>query len=80
MVRDRATNDPFTDEECKFLFSERLELRLRSEGLLCRAADEGSPVIFIAPPLVADTAEFEEITGILRGVLTDVSEQAMAMR
>jgi adenosylmethionine-8-amino-7-oxononanoate aminotransferase len=80
LVRDRATKDPFTDEECKVLFSERLELRLRSEGLLCRAADEGSPVIFIAPPLVADTAEFEEITGILRGVLTDVSEQAMAMR
>jgi adenosylmethionine-8-amino-7-oxononanoate aminotransferase len=80
LVRDRATKDPFTEEECKVLFSERLELRLRSEGLLCRAADEGSPVIFIAPPLVADTAEFEEITGILRGVLTDVSEQAMAMR
>ena len=80
LVRDRATKDPFTEEECKVLFSEKLELRLRSEGLLCRAADEGSPVIFIAPPLVADTAEFEEITGILRGVLTDVSEQAMAMR
>jgi adenosylmethionine-8-amino-7-oxononanoate aminotransferase len=80
LVRDRATKDPFTDEECKVLFSDRLELRLRSEGLLCRAADEGSPVIFIAPPLVADTAEFEEITGILRGVLTDVSEQAIAMR
>jgi adenosylmethionine-8-amino-7-oxononanoate aminotransferase len=80
LVRDRATKDPFTEEECKVLFSEKLELRLRSEGLLCRAADEGSPVIFIAPPLVADTEEFEEITGILRGVLTDVSDQAMAMR
>jgi adenosylmethionine-8-amino-7-oxononanoate aminotransferase len=80
LVRDRETKAPFTDEECAILFSERLELRLRSEGLLCRAADEGSPVIFIAPPLVADTAEFEEITGILRGVLTDVSEQAMALR
>ena len=80
LVRDRATKDPFTEEECKVLFSERLELRLRSEGLLCRAADEGSPVIFIAPPLVADTAEFQEITGILRRVLTDLSDQAMAMR
>jgi len=80
LVRDRATKDPFTEEESAVLFSEKLELRLRSEGLLCRAADEGSPVIFIAPPLVADTAEFEEITGILRAVLTDVSEQAMAMR
>jgi adenosylmethionine-8-amino-7-oxononanoate aminotransferase len=80
LVRDRETKAPFTDEECKVLFSERLELRLRDEGLLCRAADEGSPVIFIAPPLVADTAEFEEITGILRRVLTDVSDQAMAMR
>jgi adenosylmethionine-8-amino-7-oxononanoate aminotransferase len=80
LVRDRATKDPFSEEERAVLFSETLELRLRSEGLLCRAADEGSPVIFIAPPLVADTAEFEEITGILRGVLTDVSEQAMAMR
>ena len=80
LVRDRATKDPFTEEECKVLFSEKLELRLRSEGLLCRAADEGSPVIFIAPPLVADTEEFEEITGILRSVLTDLSEQAMAMR
>jgi adenosylmethionine-8-amino-7-oxononanoate aminotransferase len=80
LVRDRDTNDPFTDEETAVLFSERLELRFREEGLLCRAADEGSPVIFIAPPLVADTAEFGEIVTILRRVLTEVSEQAMALR
>jgi adenosylmethionine-8-amino-7-oxononanoate aminotransferase len=80
LVRDRTTKDPFTEEERAALFSERLELRLRAEGLLCRAADEGSPVIFIAPPLVADTAEFEEITTILRRVLGDLSDQFAAMR
>jgi adenosylmethionine-8-amino-7-oxononanoate aminotransferase len=79
LVRDKATNAPFTEEEGKALFSERLEVRLREEGLLCRAADEGSPVIFIAPPLVADTAEFQEITGILRRVLTDLSDRFAAL-
>jgi adenosylmethionine-8-amino-7-oxononanoate aminotransferase len=36
----------------------------------CRADDRGDPVVQLAPPLIIDSAQIEEIRQILRDVLT----------
>jgi adenosylmethionine-8-amino-7-oxononanoate aminotransferase len=48
-----------------------LSKALFDNGLYCRADDRGDPVIQLAPPLIADQALFDDIEGILRGVLTE---------
>jgi adenosylmethionine-8-amino-7-oxononanoate aminotransferase len=40
-------------------------------GLICRADDRGDPVVQLSPPLVAGPAEFDELVGILGGVLEE---------
>ncbi|MDX6662275.1 MAG: hypothetical protein QOG09_377, partial [Solirubrobacterales bacterium] len=65
----------FDDEESEWLLRGFLSGELFKRGLICRADDRGDPVIQLAPPLVADTEQFEEIETILRGVLTDAWEQ-----
>jgi adenosylmethionine-8-amino-7-oxononanoate aminotransferase len=52
-----------------------LSPRLFEAGLICRADDRGDPVIQISPPLVADTAEIDEIVSILGEVLTEASQR-----
>jgi adenosylmethionine-8-amino-7-oxononanoate aminotransferase len=39
--------------------------------LICRADDRGDPVVQLAPPLICGEAEFDEMTSILRTVLTE---------
>ena len=43
---------------------------LYRQGLICRADDRGDPVVQLAPPLIADTEQFEEMETILRSVLS----------
>ena len=50
-----------------------LSKALFDAGLYCRADDRGDPVIQLAPPLTTGPAEFAEIEGILRSVLTEAS-------
>jgi adenosylmethionine-8-amino-7-oxononanoate aminotransferase len=71
LVKDKETKAQFSDEECESLLRGFLSGRLFEKGLICRADDRGDPVVQISPPLVADQAEFEEITGILGEVLTE---------
>ncbi|MFC4945530.1 aspartate aminotransferase family protein [Pseudonocardia sp. GCM10023141] len=71
MVKDKATKETFTAEESERLLRGFLSGALLEAGLYCRADDRGDPVIQLAPPLVADVAEFDEIEQILRGVLTE---------
>ena len=66
LVRDQATKEPFKGEESEALFKDVLSQALWDRGLLCRLDDRADPIIQIAPPLIADGALFEEITGILR--------------
>ncbi len=47
-----------------------------SAGLICRADDRGDPVVQLAPPLIADTEQFEEIDDVLRDVLGRAAERA----
>jgi adenosylmethionine-8-amino-7-oxononanoate aminotransferase len=75
LVKDKETRETFSDEECETLLRDFLSPRLFERGLICRADDRGDPVVQISPPLVADQAEFDEITGILGDVLAEASER-----
>ncbi|WP_433279818.1 aspartate aminotransferase family protein [Pseudonocardia xinjiangensis] len=71
LVKDKGTKETFDAEESERLLRGFLSRALFEAGLYCRADDRGDPVIQLAPPLVAGPAEFDEIEGILRGVLTE---------
>lgn len=71
LVKDKATRETFNDAESERLLRGFLSKALYEAGLYCRADDRGDPVIQLAPPLTIGPAEFDEIEGILRGVLTE---------
>jgi len=75
LVKDKETKESFDDEEAEDLLRGFLSGELYKRGLICRADDRGDPVIQLAPPLIADTEQFEEIHDVLRGVLTDAWER-----
>jgi adenosylmethionine-8-amino-7-oxononanoate aminotransferase len=75
LVKDRETKETFTDEEAEHLLYGFLSGALYERGLICRADDRGDPVVQLAPPLISDTEQFEEIGAILRTVLTEASER-----
>jgi adenosylmethionine-8-amino-7-oxononanoate aminotransferase len=71
LVKDKATKETFNDDESERLLRGFLSKALYDAGLYCRADDRGDPVIQLAPPLTIGPKEFDEIEGILRGVLTE---------
>jgi adenosylmethionine-8-amino-7-oxononanoate aminotransferase len=71
LVKDKATKETFNEDESERLLRGFLSKALFDAGLYCRADDRGDPVIQLAPPLTIGPAEFDEIEGILRGVLTE---------
>ncbi|HWR86018.1 MAG TPA: aspartate aminotransferase family protein [Rhodoglobus sp.] len=71
LVKDKDTKETFDDDESERLLRGFLSKALFDAGLYCRADDRGDPVIQLAPPLTIGPAEFDEIEGILRGVLTE---------
>jgi adenosylmethionine-8-amino-7-oxononanoate aminotransferase len=77
LVKDRETKETFNDEESESLLRGFLSGELYDRGLICRADDRGDPVIQLAPPLIADTEQFEEIASILRSVLTEAWERVV---
>jgi adenosylmethionine-8-amino-7-oxononanoate aminotransferase len=77
LVKDKETKESFDDEESERLLRGFLSGELYKRGLICRADDRGDPVVQLAPPLIADTAQFEEIHDVLRGVLTEAWEQVV---
>ena len=75
LVKDRETKETFSDEEAEHLLYGLLSGALYAHGLICRADDRGDPVVQLAPPLICDTEQFEEIGAVLRTVLTEASER-----
>jgi adenosylmethionine-8-amino-7-oxononanoate aminotransferase len=71
LVKDKVTKETFDDDESERLLRGFLSKALFDAGLYCRADDRGDPVIQLAPPLTTGPAEFDEIEGILRNVLTE---------
>lgn len=70
LVKDKETKEVLDDELSEWLLRSFLSAELFEAGLYCRADDRGDSVIQLAPPLISDQAVFDEIEGILRGVLT----------
>ncbi|MBH1934022.1 aspartate aminotransferase family protein [Streptomyces sp. AV19] len=71
LVKDKATKESFTPEECERLLYGFVSKELFENGLYCRADDRGDPVIQLAPPLISGQDTFDEIEQIVRGVLTE---------
>ena len=67
-----------SDEESEHLLRGYLSGELYKRGLICRADDRGDPVIQLAPPLISDTEQFEEIHDVLRAVLTEAWDQVVS--
>jgi adenosylmethionine-8-amino-7-oxononanoate aminotransferase len=78
LVKDKETKETFNDEESEHLLRGFLSGELYRRGLICRVDDRGDPVIQLAPPLIADSEEFEQIGEILRAVLTEAGERTFA--
>jgi adenosylmethionine-8-amino-7-oxononanoate aminotransferase len=78
LVKDRETKESFDDEESEKLLRGFLSAELYRRGLICRADDRGDPVIQLAPPLICDTEQFEEIHDVLSGVLSEAWDQVVA--
>ncbi len=70
LVKDRATEEPFTRPEGEALLRGFLAPRLAELGVIARTDDRGHPVVQLAPPLIAGPEELD--------VLTDRVHQALA--
>jgi adenosylmethionine-8-amino-7-oxononanoate aminotransferase len=73
LVKDKATKESFTAEECERLLFGFVSKQLYAEGLYCRADDRGDPVVQLAPPLICTQEHFDEIEHVLRVVLDKAS-------
>src|SRR5579875_42220 len=71
LVKDKTTRESFDDDECESLLRGFLSPALYDAGLICRADDRGDPVIQLAPPLICEQQQFDEIEQVLRAVLTE---------
>ena len=80
LVKDQATRESFTAEECERLLFGFVSKQLFAEGLYCRADDRGDPVIQLAPPLVCTQEHFDEMEHILRTVLDKAGSHDLSRR
>jgi adenosylmethionine-8-amino-7-oxononanoate aminotransferase len=71
LVKDKVTKATFDEAESERLLRGFLSAALFEAGLYCRADDRGDPVVQLAPPLICDQTQFDEIESILRTVLTE---------
>ena len=69
LVKDKGTKETFTAEESERILRGYVSSALWESGLYCRADDRGEPVVQLSPPLICDQSHFDEMEGILRGVL-----------
>jgi adenosylmethionine-8-amino-7-oxononanoate aminotransferase len=76
LVKDRETKETFGQVEAEHLLYGYLSAALYEHGLICRTDDRGDPVVQLAPPLICDSEQFEEIGAILRTVLSEASERS----
>jgi hypothetical protein len=75
LVRDQDTAARFSRAEVDEVLAGFVAPALYDAGLICRTDARGDPVVQLAPPLIAGDAELDELTGILRRVLTDAARK-----
>ncbi|MBF4160487.1 aspartate aminotransferase family protein [Nocardioides acrostichi] len=71
LVKDKTTKESFSAEECERILYGFVSKKLYAEGLYCRADDRGDPVVQLAPPLICDQTQFDEMEQVLRKVLDE---------
>jgi adenosylmethionine-8-amino-7-oxononanoate aminotransferase len=71
LVRDQASKEPFTREDCERVLRGVVAPGMWEAGVYCRADDRGQAVVQFAPTLTSGQAEFDQIEAALRSVLTD---------
>jgi adenosylmethionine-8-amino-7-oxononanoate aminotransferase len=77
LVRDEE-NGRFSAEERERLLRGFLTKRLLEEGLIARPDDRGDAVLHLAPPLICDRPELDEMIEKTAAVLGDASERFFA--
>ncbi|UGT45710.1 aspartate aminotransferase family protein [Nocardia yamanashiensis] len=70
LVKDRATKEKFTDADATRILKGHVSKALFEAGLHCRADDRAEPVIQLAPPLICEQQQFDEMEQALRHALT----------
>jgi adenosylmethionine-8-amino-7-oxononanoate aminotransferase len=71
LVRDQATKEPFSREDCERILRGVVAPGMWEAGVYCRADDRGQAVVQFAPPLTVGQAEFDQIESAMRSVLKD---------
>ncbi len=75
LVKDRATKEPFTREDCERILRGVVAPGMWQAGVYCRCDDRGHAVVQFAPPLICGQEEFDQIETALRHVLTNAWTQ-----
>ena len=69
LVKDKATKQSFTDDECNWLLRDELSPHIYNAGLICRADDRADPVLVLSPTLVCGEEELRFIGSVLTDAL-----------
>ena len=69
LVKDKATRQSFTDDECNWLLRDQLSPHIYNAGLICRADDRADPVLVLSPTLVCGEEELRFIGKVLADAL-----------
>ena len=69
LVKDKATKQSFTDDECNWLLRDQLSPHIYNAGLICRADDRADPVLVLSPTLVCGEEELRFIGKVLADAL-----------
>ena len=80
LVKDRATKETFSYEECNALLRDFLSPELFKAGLLCRADDRGDPVVQVSPPLICTREHIDEAIAIFDDVLPRAMDMLRTLR
>jgi hypothetical protein len=70
LVKDKETRESFSAQESERILRGFISQALFENGIYCRTDDRGDPVVQLAPALIANETQFDEIESILRKVLT----------
>jgi hypothetical protein len=69
LVKDKETRESFSTQESERILRGFISQALFENGIYCRTDDRGDPVVQLAPALIANETQFDEIENILRNVL-----------
>jgi adenosylmethionine-8-amino-7-oxononanoate aminotransferase len=74
LVKDKETRESFSAQESERILRGFISQALFENGIYCRTDDRGDPVVQLAPALIANETQFDEIESILRNVLTKAND------